>query len=41
VRQPIRKKAVDTWQHYDAWLQPMKDALGDVLARYPGVPEFA
>jgi tetratricopeptide (TPR) repeat protein len=40
VRQPIRKKKVETWQHYDAWLQPMKDALGDVLTDYPEVPAF-
>ena len=40
VRQPIQKKAVEAWQHYEAWLQPMKDALGDVLTRYPDVPEF-
>jgi tetratricopeptide (TPR) repeat protein len=40
VRQPIRKKAVDDWEHYDAWLQPMKDTLGPVLANYPAVPNF-
>ena len=40
VRQPIQKKAVEAWQHYDAWLQPMKDAVGDVLTHYPDVPDF-
>ncbi|HWA02943.1 MAG TPA: sulfotransferase [Rhizomicrobium sp.] len=40
VRQPIRKKKVEPWQHYEAWLQPMKDALGSVLSRYPEVPAF-
>jgi hypothetical protein len=40
VRQPIQKKAVEPWQRYEAWIQPMKDALGDVLAYYPKVPEF-
>jgi tetratricopeptide (TPR) repeat protein len=40
VRQPIRKKAVEDWEHYDKWLQPMKDALGRVLTRYPAVPDF-
>lgn len=40
VRQPIRKKSVEAWQHYEAWLQPMKNALGDVLTRYPDVPVF-
>jgi tetratricopeptide (TPR) repeat protein len=39
VRQPIQKKSVEVWQHYETWLQPMKDALGAVLARYPDVPE--
>jgi tetratricopeptide (TPR) repeat protein len=38
VRQPIQKKKVEIWQHYEAWLQPMKDALGDVLTSYPNVP---
>ncbi|MGH6888852.1 MAG: sulfotransferase [Rhizomicrobium sp.] len=40
VRQPIRKKKTEAWEHYAAWLQPMKDALEDVLTRYPDVPEF-
>lgn len=39
VRQPIQKKKVEVWQRYEAWLGPMKDALGDVLTHYPGVPE--
>jgi tetratricopeptide (TPR) repeat protein len=41
VRQPIRKKKIETWQHYEPWLQPMKDALGAVLTRYPDVPDFS
>lgn len=40
VRQPIQKRSVEPWQRYEAWLGPMKAALGDVLTRYPGVPEF-
>jgi tetratricopeptide (TPR) repeat protein len=40
VRQPIQKKSVEAWQHYEAWLQPMKDALGATLTRYPEVPDF-
>jgi len=40
VRQPIRKTGLEIWQRYEPWLQPMKDALGDVLTRYPEVPEF-
>ncbi len=39
VRQPIQKKQVEAWQRYETWLQPMKDALGEVLTRYPDVPE--
>jgi predicted Zn-dependent protease len=41
VRQPIQKKKTEVWEHYDPWLQPMKDALGGVLTRYPEVPEFS
>lgn len=39
VRQPIQKRKVEVWQHYDAWLGPMKDAFGDVLTHYPAVPD--
>jgi len=41
VRQPIQKKTVEAWQHYESWLQPMKDALGDVWTLYPEVPRFS
>jgi Flp pilus assembly protein TadD len=40
VRQPIRKKSAEPWRRYEPWLAPMKTALGDVLTRYPEVPEF-
>ncbi|HMI36164.1 MAG TPA: sulfotransferase, partial [Steroidobacteraceae bacterium] len=40
VRQPIYRQAVDQWQHYEPWLGPLKEALGEVLTRYPGTPEF-
>jgi tetratricopeptide (TPR) repeat protein len=40
VRQPIYRQGVDHWQHYEAWLDPLKRALGPVLERYPDVPEF-
>jgi tetratricopeptide (TPR) repeat protein len=40
VRQPIQKKKVEVWQHYESWLQPMKDVLGDVLTSYPEAPNF-
>jgi Sulfotransferase family/Tetratricopeptide repeat len=35
VRQPIFKSAVEHWQHYEAWLGPLKSALGPALAHYP------
>ncbi|QDZ07511.1 tetratricopeptide repeat protein [Sphingomonas panacisoli] len=38
VRRPIYTEGVDHWRHYEAWLGPMKEALGEVLARYPAAP---
>ncbi len=38
VRQPIYREAVDQWRNYDAWLGPLKAALGPVLAAYPDAP---
>jgi tetratricopeptide (TPR) repeat protein len=38
VRQPIFRDAMDHWRHYEPWLGPLKQALGDALTRYPGVP---
>jgi tetratricopeptide (TPR) repeat protein len=38
VRQPIYREAVDQWRNYDAWLGPLKSALGPVLAAYPDPP---
>jgi hypothetical protein len=38
VRQPIYREAVDQWRHYEAWLGPLKDPLGPVLAAYPDAP---
>ncbi len=38
VRQPIYREAVDQWRNYDAWLDPLKAALGPVLAAYPDAP---
>jgi tetratricopeptide (TPR) repeat protein len=38
VRRPINRDGIEAWQHYDAWLGPLKDALGDVLTMYPQVP---
>ena len=38
VRQPIYRDATEEWRRYDAFLAPLKDALGDVVAAYPGAP---
>jgi tetratricopeptide (TPR) repeat protein len=38
VRKPIFREAVDHWRHYEPWLEPLKQALGDVLTEYPRVP---
>lgn len=40
VRRPIFREGVDQWRNFDAWLDPLKVALGPVLLAYPGVPEF-
>ena len=38
VRRPINKEGVDRWKPYEAWLSPLKVALGTVLDKYPAVP---
>ncbi|WP_267388226.1 tetratricopeptide repeat-containing sulfotransferase family protein [Sphingomonas sp. GC_Shp_3] len=38
VRQPIYRAGVERWQHYAAYLGPLRDALGPVLDLYPDVP---
>ena len=40
VRRPIFKDAVEHWQNYESWLDPLKTALGPVLVSYPAAPEF-
>jgi tetratricopeptide (TPR) repeat protein len=34
VRQPIYREGLDQWRHYEPWLDPLRDALGDALVRY-------
>jgi hypothetical protein len=34
VRQPIYREGLDLWRHYEPWLGPLKDALGDALVNY-------
>jgi len=38
VRQPIFRDALEQWRHFEPWLGPLKQALGDVLERYPSHP---
>jgi tetratricopeptide (TPR) repeat protein len=38
VRRPIFTDAADHWQNYEAWLGPLKAALGPVLDAYPDAP---
>jgi hypothetical protein len=40
VRQPIFHEGVDHWRHYEAWLGPLKEALGPVYECYPEVPSM-
>lgn len=39
VRRPINRDGVDQWRRYDAWLGPLREALGPVLDAYPAVPD--
>jgi len=34
VRRPIFSDAVEQWRNYEAWLSPLRDALGDVVDEY-------
>ena len=34
VRQPIYREGLEQWRHYEPWLGPLREALGDALARY-------
>ena len=38
VRRPINSDGVGQWRAMEAQLQPLKDALGPVLAQYPAAP---
>jgi tetratricopeptide (TPR) repeat protein len=40
VRQPIYREGIEQWQHYEEWLDPLKESLGDVLEAYPAVSEI-
>src|SRR5579862_1051445 len=34
VRLPIYREGLDQWRHYEPWLGPLREALGDALLRY-------
>jgi tetratricopeptide (TPR) repeat protein len=34
VRQPIYREGLDQWRHYEPWLEPLREVLGDALTRY-------
>jgi cytochrome c-type biogenesis protein CcmH/NrfG len=34
VRQPIFRDGLNLWRHYEPWLGPLREALGDALERY-------
>jgi tetratricopeptide (TPR) repeat protein len=36
VRQPIFREGLNQWRHYEPWLGPLREALGDALERYRG-----
>jgi tetratricopeptide (TPR) repeat protein len=40
VRRPIFREGIDQWRHFEPWLEPLKQSLGDVLDRYPDTPEY-
>jgi hypothetical protein len=31
---PLYREGLDQWRHFDPWLQPLREALGDALERY-------
>lgn len=34
VRQPLGREGLTQWRHYEPWLSPLRDALGDALTGY-------
>jgi len=35
VRRPLYGESVDHWRHYEPWLGPLKEVVGELVARYP------
>jgi tetratricopeptide (TPR) repeat protein len=40
VRRPINREGLEHWRNFEPWLGPLAEALGDVLVKYPEVPNF-
>ncbi|HEY0414514.1 MAG TPA: sulfotransferase [Allosphingosinicella sp.] len=38
VRRPLNREGQGQWRPFEAWLGPLKEALGPVLAAYPDAP---
>ena len=38
VRRPIYREGLDQWRHYEPWLSPLREALGDALRTYRNDP---
>lgn len=36
VRRPIYKESVEQWRHYEPWLNPLREGLGELVDTYPG-----
>jgi len=34
VRQPLFREGLSQWRHYDPWLDPLRERLGDAIVRY-------
>jgi tetratricopeptide (TPR) repeat protein len=34
VRRPLNREGLDQWRHFEPWLGPLQDALGDALNHY-------
>jgi tetratricopeptide (TPR) repeat protein len=40
VRKPIFREGIDHWRNFEPWLEPLQQALGEVLTAYPKLPHF-
>jgi tetratricopeptide (TPR) repeat protein len=37
VRRPIYAESVDHWRHYEPWLGPLQEVVGELVLRYPNL----